>query len=511
MILKLGGKLTLLVLYLVSFGFLFSTPYLVEYPVDDEASYVEQTKLLLSGKTQPNWLLSTSYLTMLAGMPIIQHAFSFFNLRLLMMIIAATTTPLMYLLLREFDVKKSIAILGAFVLITSPFVAVHLRQFITEPISLPLYLASTLLIVKGIKVGSNRYLLLGALVGVLGFLNRQIDIIPAMAAFLFFVLHGNVLSRLKLNVLADVARKIENLSYGFLSIDKKSAIKQPFKKLLSISPALIFLIVFLLYMVLTAGNVTNPITVPTSKHHVLQDPQFGISLQSPYRLLQDVIYLGFMFLPFAPFIWKHIRPKFSILGKHIDSKKFLLAGSLFIGFLAALSGKAFIVHSDALIIMIVTAAFSYGGLSLLLLIMHNRARSKIINYCFIVLIVCIVFTFFKISIFIIKYYIIFLPFILVFLATRIKEKTPYILTVLLLGGFGILLTINSIQFYNIVWSNISELISQGVEPTNIQGQYTVVNWLVHRVDNPSAEYTIVWENDRLFNEFVNLSSIKIVS
>ncbi len=471
-------------LYFLSLAFLLSLAYTIEYPVDDEASYIAQTELLLEGKTQPNWLQSTSYLTMLVGMPIIQSNLPLVLLRFIMMLFAATLTPLMYLLLKEFGVKSNIAILSSFILLTNPFVATYTRQFMTEPISIPLYIMSTLLIVKGLKADSNMLLNLGFGFGIVGFLNRQTDIIPSLATFLFLLM---------------------NLGGG-----KSYLISKPFNKLLTGMPVLLFLIAFFGYFYLTTGSITNPITVPTTNKHALLSPQFGIGLQSPYRLLQDAIFLGFMFLPFGLYVRKYLNAEIAIGKFRVPSQIFIIITSFIFAALATLSGKNFIVHGNSIVVFVATLIFSYSGLSIGTLILQERLKSKILNYAFFAILGCITFTFFKIGVFILKYYLIFLPFILIFLSTRIKELTPYLLTIALIGGFGVVLTYNTIQFYDNIWNDVNALLEQGVEPTDIQGQYTVDNWLSKSVDNPNAEYKIVWEADGLFSELVNIDSVKVV-
>ncbi len=470
-------------LYFLSLAFLLSLAYTIEYPVDDEASYIAQTNLLTEGKTQPNWLLSTSYITMLVGMPVIKYALSFFNLRLLMMMIAATTTPLMYLILREIGAKRDIAILGALVLLTNPFVATYLRQFITEPISLPLYLLSALFIIRSIRWNDNKFLSLGVFVGILGFLNRQTDIIPVLAALSFFLIQ--------------------------MVVSKEKQSRNVFRKKIVISsPVLVFLLAFFSYLYFTTGAITNKITVPYTNEHALLNPQFGISIQSPYRLLQDLIYLGFMFLPFALFTRKYLKPKIEILGRLLSKDVILLIGPLLMAVLVVILGKAFIFHEGGLIAFISAALFSYSGISLSLYILQNRTVSNISSYSFIVLVGCVLFTFFKIGVFIIKYYIIFLPFILVFLALKIKERMPYVLTILVLGGFGVLMTTNVIQFYEKLWCEVDKLLANGIEPTDIQGQYTLDNWLSNSVDNPTGKYRLVWDRHAIFNELVDVNSVK---
>ena len=137
---ELDGIRLLILLYLISLGFLISVPYTLNYPIDDEVLYITQTHLLMEGKTEPNWRNAYGYVTMLLGMPVVKYAFTFSNLRLLMMIIVSASAPLMYLILREFGAKRDISILGSFVLLTAPYT--YLREYITEPISLFLYLLS---------------------------------------------------------------------------------------------------------------------------------------------------------------------------------------------------------------------------------------------------------------------------------------------------------------------------------------------------------------------------------
>ena len=489
MTIKLSETEFLAVIYALSFAFLISVPYLIEYPVGDEFAYVKQARLLLEGKTQPNWLQSTSYLTLLAGMPIIQNSFSFVSLRMMMILISAISAPLMYMILRELNAKRSIAALSAFVLITSPFVAVHLRQFITEPISLPLYLLAILLIVKGMKTGKGVFFLSATVVSILGFLNKQIDIIPAMAAFLFLSIHGIRLLPIK---------SLQKIFLESLGLGKHLFLKNFNKNLLLIGISVVFALAFFLYNVITTGYILAPTTIPST---VTPDapyaPQFGIKpTHNAFRVIQDIIFIGFMFLPFGLYI------------KNAGQKIIVLA-SVAIALLAALSGKPFIFHSNPILVFVTSALFAYSGLNLALYIFRNRRESAVMNFSFIALVGCVIFTILKINIFLLKYYMIFLPFILIFLANSIKSRIPYVVTILILGGFGFFLTVNDINHHEKVWSEVNNLLSSGVSPNDIDGHPTVVSWFNDLTDNINAHYKIVIKPDSVFYNFVDVDSIEI--
>ena len=478
-----------IVLYAFSLVFLLLMPYLINHPVGDEASYLIQTKLLLEGKTQPNWLLSTSYLTMLTGMPFIEFGMSLFSLRLLMVIIGALSTPLMYLILREFNIEKYLAIFGALILITNPFVSSHLRQFITEPISLPLYLLSLWFIVKGIKTEKNNLMFVGGLFGILGFFNRQFDAIPALAAILFLLVNSNAWTS------------------KLIGLNKKLPRTQSLKTILHLIPVAVVVVAYFSYLYLTAGGFTNPVTVPYTNEHALLKPQFGINLQSVFRLMQDLIFVGFMIFPFSLFIRRHVKGE---LGPFKISQQLVVISSVLIGILAVLSGKEYIVYSNQILVFIVVSLFAYSSLNLGLLIIENRKSSVIMNYIFLAAISCVTFTVLKIGVFILKYYIIFLPLILIFLTSKIKSKLPYIITILIMGVYSVALNLNDVQFQTKVWNEVDSLVNSGVDPTNIQSTYTVVNWLSNSVDNPKAEYNIIFDRHPVLSGFIDIESIRTV-
>ncbi len=480
-----------IIIYLVSFAFLVSTPYLIEYPVGDEFAYVKQTKLLSEGKTQPNWLQSTSYLTMLVGMPFIQNQSSVINLRLIMMLIAAISAPLMYLILRELNANKTIAALASFVLITNPSIALYLRQFITEPISLPLHVLAILLLVKGIKTGEGKFFITASVVSILGFLNKQIDAIPALAAFLFLLLHGTRNLPLK---------PLEKFFLNSIGVRKKLVIKNLSRNLILAGISVAFTIGFFSYNFLTTGHILSPTTISsTVSPDAPYAPQFGIKpSHNAFRIIQDIIFLGFMFLPFGLSI------------KTGTNQKFISLISVGIAFLAVLSGKSFVFHSNQLLIFFAAAIFAYSGLNLASHIIQNRRSSAVMNFSFIALVGCTLFTIFKINIFLMKYYIVFLPFVLMFLVSKVKSVVPYILTIVILGGFGLLVTINDIQTYETIWAEVNKLLISGVAPNDIQGHPTVVGWLNDLVDNIYADYKIKMDKHKIFNDLVDLDSIRVV-
>lgn len=499
----------LLVLYLLSLLLLLTTLQTINYPDGDEAAFVLQTKLLMEGKTQPNWLLSTGYLTMLAGIPIVKYAFSFVNLRILMMVIAATSTPLMYLILREFNARRNLSILGSFILLTNPYILLHLRLFITEPISLPIYLLSLLFIIKGINLNDNRYLFVGSVFGIAGFLNKQFDAIPGIAAFVFFFFHSRVLNNLKLyKFLNSFITIIENFT-GSAFVKVRELNYKSNCKLLVTSLVFLFVILYLSYLYLTTGRFTIPMTAPYSAHHAGLDPQIGINIQSPFRILQDIIFLGFFFLPFSIYLIKYIKTKILIYRFELKVKTFIVLISFFLAILATLVGKPFIVNPNSPVLtLIVTFLFSFSGVSLGIYLFENRFASKVINYCFLALIFSTVFTFFKIGVFLIKYYMVFIPFILIFLTLKIKEEKPYILTILILGAFGILMTINNIQYTETIWKLVDNLLMSGTKPSEIGGQYTVINWLNYAQDNPNAKY-VIKSDGTILHAFTDINSIRI--
>ncbi len=490
MIAKWSDNRLFLIIYLISLALLLSTPYLIEYPVDDEFAYVKQTRLLLEGKTQPNWLQSTSYLTMLVGMPMIQNSFSFASLRLAMILISAVSAPLMYMILRELNAKKSIAILSSFVLVTNPFISSYLRQFVTEPISLPLYLLAILLIVKGIKTGRNMFFIAASLVSIFGFLNKQIDIIPAMAAFLFLFLHDNRYFPIK---------PLQNIALKHFGLGKYMTLKNSLRKLLLIGISVLFALAFFSYNLITTGHILSPTTVPsTVSPDAPYATQFGIKpSHNAFRIIQDAIFIGFMFLPFGIYLRN-------------PNRKYIIVASAAIGLLAALSGKAFVFHSNIILVFFTSTLFAYTGINLALYIFRNRRRSPVMNFSFIALVGCVLFTIFKINIFLMKYYIVFLPFVLMFLALKVKDTLPYILTIILLGGFGVFITINDIQVHGRIWDGVNSLLISGVSPNEIQGYPTVVGWLTDMVDNIYADYKIKMDKHRIFNDLVDLDSIQVV-
>ena len=71
------------------------------------------------------------------------------------------------------------------------------------------------------------------------------------------------------------------------------------------------------------------------------------------------------------------------------------------------------------------------------------------------------------------------------------------------------MTMNVNEFYETLWNKVDGLLQNGVKPTDIQGQYTLVNWLSTRVDNPTGGYELTWNRHPIFNELVDISSIKV--
>ena len=494
-------------LYFLTLILLLSTLLTIEYPAGNESVYLKQTMQLMEGKTQPNWVSSTSYVTMLLGMPIIKFAFSFVNLRLLMIIITAFSAPFMYLILREFNVKNSLAALGSLILMTSPHVLLYLGYFGTEPVSLPIYLLSLLFFIRGIKLNSSRYLFAGSIFSIAGFLNKQFDAIPAIAAFIFLLLYYRILDKIKLQ---------KSINYFLSSLENLIAVKgqieaKSLSKFLAVIIALIFVASYLLNNYITTGQFTNPTTAPSNRPHPLLSPQFGINVQSPYRIMQDTLFLGFFFLPFGLYLTKYLKPKISFYKFEFKIINFIVLFSLIIASLATVSGEPFIINpNNKILTFIATFLFSFTGVNLGLFIFENRFVSKVINYCFIVLVLSTVFTFFKIGSFMISYYVIFLPLVLIFLTLKIKQWKPYLMTILILGSFGIFMTINNMQYEVTVWNKVEAALATGVKPWDIEGYYTVTVWLNNSLDNKYAKHVITWERNPLFHELPDIDSIKII-
>ena len=478
----IDDKRLVVLLYIFSLVFLLSTFYWLKDPVWEEFAYVKQA----AGKTPYNWLLSTSHLTLLIGMSFLNSGLSLFSLRFLMVFIGALSTPLMYLILREVNVSKTIAVLGSLILIMNPYVNLHLKQFITEPISYPLYLVSILFFLKTLKSHNSKYLIVAVTFSILGFLNRQVDLIPAIAFFLFLIVNFK-------------GRSFLSKTFGMGKVLPKIS-----NKLMIASIPIVFSIIYFGYNYLATGNLLNPTTVPsTVSPDAPYAPQFGIHpLHSPFRIMQDIIFLGFMFLPFLAFIPRHIKSNLQ--------QKFVILFALAIGILAMISDKEYIVYGNSLLVFVVASLFAYSGINLGLLVMQNRKGSPILNYAFIALIGCLLFTVLKINIFAVKQYLIFLPFLIIFLAAKIKDTRPYLLTVLVIGGYGVALSINDLQFHEKVWAEANALLQSGVEPRDIDGPSEVVSWLNDLTDNVYGRYKIITPRHPFLYDFYDVDSIKVV-
>ena len=79
-----------------------------------------------------------------------------------------------------------------------------------------------------------------------------------------------------------------------------------------------------------------------------------------------------------------------------------------------------------------------------------------------------------------------------------------------MGVYSVALNLNDVQFQTKVWNEVDSLVNSGVDPTNIQSTYTVVNWLSNSVDNPKAEYNIIFDRHPVLSGFIDIESIRTV-
>ena len=348
---------------------------------------------------------------------------------------------------------------------------------------LVIFLLATLFFIKGIKLNNNKFLLLGSIVSAIGFFDRQTILIPAVSALLIIIINGIKLKNFKISLLG--------------AFVKKAVIN---KQLMIVSLPLLVGVLFFSYVFITTGEFAYKNTAPSKYPTVGKLPQFGLNpIQSPGHIIYDIIFLGFFFLPFVFYTRQYVKPQ-----------SLVIIGSLIVASIAALSGRAFIIHTNKLFIFFAAFVFAYSGINLALAIIKHKKDTNITNYCLIALICAVLFTIFKIGNFQLYHYIMFFPFILIFLAVMIRQREPYILTIIALGIFGSLLTLNQVQFYEKLWGEVDVLLKMGVEPEDIQGHYVIDHWLNMRDDNPDAPYKLVWHNHAILNDFIDLSSVNIV-